>query len=135
MLTDEDERSNALGRMVADPEAETRSPRQADEVRGLDIEEIENRDGISNPDRHRVGRLLVRLVALAMAPVVNEDGSELIREGSERHRQRGSADQRHRIEEPTVDHDRRTGPAVILERDACAVERVRGVRHGGLQPP
>ena len=89
----DDERAHALGSVLPDPEAEPASPRPADEAGALDPEPIEDRDRIGDPQRHRVGRGIVRLVAAPVATMIREDGAEaLARDGiGQRRRCMGSS--------------------------------------------
>jgi hypothetical protein len=64
--------------MCSYAEAKAASPGQADEVRSLNAQLIDYRDGICHPEVHCVSLLIVRLIARSEASVVDIDQPELI---------------------------------------------------------
>jgi hypothetical protein len=63
--------------VFADPEAESASPRHADEVRAFEAEPIEDRDSVGDAKRHRVGLCVVGPVAAPKTAVVDVDETKL----------------------------------------------------------
>jgi hypothetical protein len=115
--------------MLADPEEEPASPRDADEVRALNAELIEDRHGIGDPQRHRVRPRVVRRLASSVATVIDVHQPELLGQLPERLRDRRAPHQVDRVQESAEDQYRCAFAAIVLEVHPAPVNRVPGVRH------
>src|SRR5918996_1120534 len=128
LVAAEDERPQALWRMLAEREAEPGSPRGAEEVHALDPERVENRDSVCNARRERVRARLVRLVTPALTAVIGEDQAELAAQGP---REARGCRNLQWVSEAGVEENRRGRASRVLEVGADAVHGVRRVRHCG----
>lgn len=108
--------------MLADSEAEPASPGEPEEVRTLDPELIENGYRIRDAERHRKRRRVVRLVAAAVAAVIDIDVAELV--GWNPLGDRRSPHDVDRLPEPSVENERGPLAALVLEVHGASVQRV-----------
>lgn len=97
-------------------------------MRALGAELVEHCDGIRNPPRHLISVRIVRLLALAKPAVIDIYEPELgVRK---RLRQGRFADVGDRIEQTSVEDNRRALATVVLEVDPYPVASIRRVGHG-----
>lgn len=111
--------------MFADREAESRAPREAEVVRALDPERVQDGDGVRDPRPERVRLDVVRLVAAPLAAMVAVDQAEVALERLGEGRRLRVRD---RVREARIDEDRWSVPAGVIEERADLVDRVGRVR-------
>ena len=127
LVTAEDEREHALGRVLAEREAEPCSPGRTEEVRAPDAEGVEDGDSIPHARGQRVRARVIRLVAAALTAVIGEDQPELAAQCSGEARRLRNLQ---RIREAGVEEDGWARTSRVLEVGADAVPGVRRVRQG-----
>src|SRR5918997_2783014 len=95
----------------------------------LDAEFIEDSHRIRHTQRHRVCLRLVGLVAASAAAVINVDEAELLGELLKSLCDVRLSHQINRVNYPSMEDDRSSIAAVVLEVHPASIQSVRRVRH------